>query len=277
MFTNRDKPMTKSVKWFILFVCMTLPLLVSSQPGGQQPAISMYNVSAEDIYPYVLGTVGLYLGGQVIRHNSDGPEIEDLNLLRVEDIWAFDRGAAMQYSPGIAQFSDYLLYGSFALPMISYLDRSVRKEGAAMAVMLLEAVLITDGITNMIKGSTKRYRPYNYNPEIPLTDKLSGGSRLSFVSGHTSITAAMTFLSARVLSDLHPHSKARPWIWGAAAVIPAITGYCRFRAGKHFPSDIIGGYALGMGMGLLVPRLHRSPKFTLGPTAHGVGVTMVLR
>jgi hypothetical protein len=88
--------------------------------------------------------------------------------------------------------------------------------------------------------------------------KLKRNVRTAFVSGHTSITACNTFFAAQVFSDFYPDSKWKPVIWSAAATIPAITGYLRVTAGKHFPTDVMAGYAMGTVIGILVPRLHRN-------------------
>ena len=45
-------------------------------------------------------------------------------------------------------------------------------------------------------------------------------------------------------------------MWVAAAV-PAVVAYFRIRAGKHFLTDNLVGYAVGATVGVLVPRLHR--------------------
>ncbi|MEM9023429.1 MAG: phosphatase PAP2 family protein, partial [Bacteroidota bacterium] len=39
--------------------------------------------------------------------------------------------------------------------------------------------------------------------------------------------------------------------------VPATTGLMRVLAGKHFPTDVITGYAVGGAIGFLVPHLHR--------------------
>jgi len=41
--------------------------------------------------------------------------------------------------------------------------------------------------------------------------------------------------------------------------MPAVTGYLRYEAGRHFPTDILGGYALGALTGVLIPIMHRRP------------------
>ena len=37
-----------------------------------------------------------------------------------------------------------------------------------------------------------------------------------------------------------------------------MTAYLRVRAGKHFLTDVIAGYAVGATIGILVPHLHRN-------------------
>ena len=55
-------------------------------------------------------------------------------------------------------------------------------------------------------------------------------------------------------------SKARYWIWGLAAALPASVGYLRYKAGMHFLSDNLLGYALGAGAGILIPQWHKTKK-----------------
>ena len=81
----------------------------------------------------------------------------------------------------------------------------------------------------------------------------------SFFSGHTSCVASNSFFAARVFSDYYPESKWKPVVWGAAIALPAVTGYLRVKAGKHYPSDVIAGYAVGAAVGYFVPKLHRTP------------------
>jgi membrane-associated phospholipid phosphatase len=65
-------------------------------------------------------------------------------------------------------------------------------------------------------------------------------------------------------------------VWAFAAAVPATVGYYRLKAGKHFLSDNILGYAMGAAAGILVPQLHKktnnsglSISPTLIPTLEG--------
>ena len=58
--------------------------------------------------------------------------------------------------------------------------------------------------------------------------------------------------------DFNPGSAAEPFVWGAAAVVPAAVAYYRIEAGKHFLTDNLVGYAVGATMGVVVPQLHKT-------------------
>ena len=63
---------------------------------------------------------------------------------------------------------------------------------------------------------------------------------------------------AKVISDYHPELGRKKWLVFAAAIIPpAIVGWYRIRALKHFPTDVLLGYLVGAAVGILVPELHK--------------------
>ena len=207
---------------------------------------------------YILGASFLGWGtSRFLKAQADKITVEDLPQRDPENLWSIDRGAAENYSESAGQLSAIFLYTSFLLPISHYTGLKCRKQGFVIAGMALETFFITDGITNTLKALTKRFRPFTYNPEVPIDEKLDNGARYSFVSGHSSNTAALGFFSAKVFSDLYPDSKWKPVIWTLGATLPAMTGYLRYRAGKHFPTDIISGYLLGASIGYLVPHFHK--------------------
>lgn len=203
------------------------------------------------------GSAMMWASSRYIRGRADKSTIEDLNLLDAENVWSFDRGAILNESTISGSVSDAILIGSIILPFSHYASKKARDEQFAILGMTFQAFFISDGIANILKASTKRFRPYAYNPSASITLKLSDQARYSFVSGHTSNTATLCFFSAKVFSDLYPESKWKPFVWTAAVTLPALAGYMRFKAGRHFPTDILAGYGLGAAVGYLVPHFHK--------------------
>lgn len=209
-----------------------------------------------------LPLLGIGLGGattgQLLQHKKTPLRLDDIAKLDRMNIPAFDRKAAFNWSPSAAKASDILMITGIAVPSLLLLDKDVRRNFTPIALMGLEVFSVNMALTDFSKWGFHRTRPYVYNPNAPLEPKLERDARFSYFSGHTSATAAMCFFTAKVYNDMHPHSKARPYIWATAVALPLVTGYFRFRAGKHFPTDIITGYLIGAGLGILIPHLHRN-------------------
>jgi membrane-associated phospholipid phosphatase len=177
------------------------------------------------------------------------------NLDRTQ-VPAFDRGATYNWSHGYATASDVLMYSSFAAPFTLLSAEQVRKDFGKLSLITAEVFLINIGLTNLLKQTVKRNRPYTYNPNVPEHVKLEKDARNSYFSGHTSVTASMYFMTATMYADYFPDSNWKPVVWSVSAIIPAITGIFRVKAGKHFWTDVLTGYAVGALVGILVPRLH---------------------
>ena len=229
----------------------------------------------------VLGASGLGWGAsQFLKGQADKATIEELMNLDRNDVWAIDRGAIGNSSTSAKNISNVFLMGGVALPLISMMDKRVRREAGTVIGMALETYLITDGITNIFKATTKRYRPRAYDFSIPLEKKLTNTARQSFISGHTSAVAAGSFFTAQVLTDMYPTSSWKPVIWVMAASLPALTGYMRYKGGRHFPTDILMGYGVGALTGFLIPKMHRINKdgITLNviPGAAGLALSVVV-
>ena len=133
----------------------------------------------------------------------------------------------------------------------------MRKDAFDISLIYGETLFFTVGLTIITKNTAHRIRPLVYNSNFSLEDKMTKNARFSFFSGHASVVAASSFFTAKVFSDYHPDSKWKPWVWGAAITFPAITGYLRVRAGKHFPTDVMTGYAVGALVGYFVPHIHK--------------------
>ena len=106
------------------------------------------------------------------------------------------------------------------------------------------------------QSTAKRARPFVYNPDAPLGEKQNKDARYSFFSGHTSGTACLSVVAAKIWSDYHPGSGWKPLVWSTALAWPAAVGILRVKAGKHFPTDVLVGYAVGFACGYFLPKIH---------------------
>ena len=215
-------------------------------------------------WPYIASAIGLTLTSQLLT--SPTPlTIEEINRLDKNNVNSFDRYAISKNSSSAQNVSDFLLTGVLVLPAIFISNHHTRKDLIHLIVMPAEAILINFSLTEISKRLVKRTRPLAYNPNFPLEEKLKENARVSFFSGHTSHTATLSFLIAKVMTDYHPHAKKgfKIGIWSFAAIVPATTGYLRIRAGKHFPTDTIAGFIAGGLVGILVPHFHKKRKSTI--------------
>lgn len=243
--------------FYSLALSGTLLLSSGSVAFAQQKAVSPYHTRFAVDGPIVLGEgvvsgLGLYLVQQ--KH---GLSTTDLAALNKNDVPGFDRFSAGYYSESAQTTSDFLCYGSLVVaPALLALNPAARGRYGQVAALYVETMLATDAIFTMTVGNVYRYRPYLYGAEGG--DGRGGKiATNSFFAGHTAHTATATFFAAKVFHDFNPGSRAQPFVWGAAAVIPAVVAYYRIEAGKHFLSDNIVGYALGATLGIVVPQLHK--------------------
>ncbi|MGB1247624.1 MAG: phosphatase PAP2 family protein [Chitinophagales bacterium] len=220
-------------------------------------AQSPYKLSYQADITIPTVSIGLLTTSFFLEKNRDILTIEQIERLNAQDIWAFDRGVTNNWNTTAAKASDGFLYTSIATPLLFLADKRTRQDFGKIALISTEVFMLNSGITFLTKELSKRTRPYVYNPNAPLEKKLDKGAQHSFFSGHTSTPAAMMFSSAMMYHHYFPDSKFKPLVWTIAALIPAITGYLRVRAGKHYWTDVIVGYSAGALVGVSVPLIHR--------------------
>lgn len=192
-------------------------------------------------------------------YDRDPSTVEKINSLNVHNIPRFDRWAADIYSEKAAEASDAFFYGSMPLPVLLLLDKKIRKDAGKIALLYWEAMSVTGVIYSGSSYLTSRYRPYAYNPEAPMEQRLRGGAKNSFFAGHVALVGTSTFFMAKVFSDYHPDSKIKWLPYTIASAATATTAYLRHRGGgRHFPSDILIGTALGPLAGILIPHWHKN-------------------
>lgn len=199
-------------------------------------------------------------------YDKPGITPQELSNLKKENINGFDRWAADVYHENAAKSSDIFFYAAMPLPLVLLIDKEIRKDALKVGFMYLEAMSITGVFYTGSAYIWDRFRPLTYIKDVTPGSELegdqrSGNARNSFLGGHPALVATSSFFVASVYADYHPDSKFKYVLYGVAAVATGGTAYLRHRGGKHFPSDLIVGTAVGTLSGLLVPRLHKNKAY----------------
>ena len=155
------------------------------------------------------------------------------------------------------------------------------RSGAIKFTLYAESALTTSALTEIVKQTVQRPRPCTYQPERRYREGLAcsptdDDAYLSFFSGHTATTAALsataTYMAFR--EDSEGGSRGPLTLAGGLA----LTGFVaaeRMRAGKHFPTDVLTGAAVGAAVGVLVPHLHFSARGSSSPSGGARGSAML--
>ncbi|MCX2738424.1 phosphatase PAP2 family protein [Pontibacter anaerobius] len=218
---------------------------------------SPYKTSLKVDAPIIAAGMGLSAYGLSLMQDKSGLSREEITALRKDDVNGFDRFGAGYHSDNAKKISDYPFYGSFATPFLMLLNKNVGSKAGQVVVLYVETMAVTGALFTMTNGNVERARPMVYSDEVDISDKNDANALNSFYAGHTAATASATFFAAKIFHDFNPDSGARPYVWAAAAAVPAAVGYMRLKAGKHFLSDNLLGYTLGAAAGIVVPQLHK--------------------
>ncbi len=256
-----------------LFVLTINSLLAQASLNNYSNQTSPYNSGWKYEIPYMATGFGLLSLGFILDHTNNVIPYtpEELEGLNRDDINSFDRGATYNWSVSLSNTSDILLLGAMVAPALFLAKKSTYDDFGWLALMGLEIFSINYGIKTTIKNLSNRARPYVYNTNVPMSERTSTHSMESFISGHVSTTAAMTFFVATVFTDYYPDMKTgyKIGVWSAAAIYPAVTAYIRVKSGNHFPTDVITAYAIGAFSGWFIPFLHKKKnkedKFSFTP------------
>jgi YegS/Rv2252/BmrU family lipid kinase len=124
------------------------------------------------------------------------------------------------------------------------------------AYFTVGVMVATSVATTLIKVLVDRVRPPWQNPDEFLNS-------MSFPSGHSSSIAAFGGIVVLLVSMLVRRSNVRRAAYVATLLVVLLVGADRVLLGRHYVSDVIGGYLLGVGMVLLgvaiyspLPRSH---------------------
>lgn len=169
----------------------------------------------------------------------------------------FDRVALGRWEHGSHRASDLLFGAALGLSLATGILAQHGEQPLVPVVIILETGLLSSGLTNVVKEAFRRPRPYLFDPAIPPESHKGRDDHHSFWSGHTANTAAITFATANMVQHSDASKGVKTATWISAATLPALMGALRVRSGRHFPTDVVTGYAVGALLGWAVPYIHR--------------------
>ena len=240
-------------KTYLLIACCFIAFSGFSQEKKESP----YETNFVKDGIWITSAVGLNVLGVKLIQEKDDLSLTDLNNLSKDDIWGIDRWAAGYYSEKANEDSYIPFYASFVLPIALLINENERNNAGQISVLFVETMATTGALFTITAGLVEKSRPLVYNESLDEEKRIDSDEQRSFFAGHTAATAAATFFAAKVFNDFNPDSPLKPYVWGVAAAIPASVGYLRIKAGKHFLTDNLIGYAVGAASGILIPELHK--------------------
>jgi len=164
-----------------------------------------------------------------------------------------DRWALRPVSATAATASNLVLVGvAGSAAFLSVHDRA-GAQARGNAAVLANSVAWTAATTEWLKVIVRRKRPVLYTGDATAAaaDK---ENQESLPSGHASVAfAAATTYWVLARRERLPHRTRNTIIlYAGAAGVAAL----RVAAGKHFPTDVVTGAAVGSAVGWLVPTIH---------------------
>jgi membrane-associated phospholipid phosphatase len=208
-----------------------------------RPSVDRSFVARSHAVALIVGcfTVVALLGVGVLTHFA--PQM-DLDGTVSEELYAGDNRAAslnglleVLTEPGVTLFRVLV----FLPVVLVLLFRRAFRTAAWVAI----PVLTIGPLNTLLKETFGRVRP----------DFDKGGARLtslSFPSGHSSGVATLVTIGLLLLVPLVAHRVLRHVVVGLGLLLVVLVGFTRMWLGVHFLSDVVGGWALGIGWSLLV-------------------------
>jgi membrane-associated phospholipid phosphatase len=235
----------------VLAGACTAPGALAAQQIPQSPAPVRFEVRG---WPdAVVATVGIALSSlpHVISDSVVSPcPCDPGGLPRI------DRGTVGPVAAGPARWSNITLGATLGLAGAGLLLARPGEPWEARAedlAVLGQAVLLTNGLTQVLKTVAQRPRPYVYDGS-PAGD-VSRDDVASFPSGHASNAFAAAAAYWSIQQRRGVAGRHTPEVVGLFALATATAGLW-VAAHKHFPTDVLAGAVLGTAVGWALPQLH---------------------
>ena len=158
--------------------------------------------------------------------NLDVDILKSINPRHPTSLYWRNTSNSAYYAIGAASFGT-LIYGLAS-------NNKIAKRNATETFISVGANVL---VTHLIKLSVNRTRPADKYPSEIFVNSMTHNQ--SFPSGHTSLA----FATATTLSIQYKkwYVTVPAYVWASSV------GYSRMYLGKHYPSDVLAGAAVGIG------------------------------
>jgi membrane-associated phospholipid phosphatase len=201
-----------------------------------------------------------YFGFRELDRISSFSE-KDVAALNPQSVNAFDRPVIFNNAGFFEQAqkkSDLFLNISIASPIVLALSPEVRRDWLSLITLFAVTHTVDNAIYFATAYSVRRARPLTYSPDLDMSQKTGQAKSNSFFSGHVSFSSTSTFFLVKVFTDYYDiKGIKRVLLYTGASIPPALVGYYRMQAGKHFKTDVMVGLLVGGACGIIIPELHK--------------------
>lgn len=198
-----------------------------------------------------------------------------------EDLLPWDKPFAGTWRPWAGNLSNQMsILGVAPLVFggVAWHNSSISgSEWGAQALMLYEVLALQSGVNLMVRSLQIWPRPFMLGSQGG-SERSEGQASGSFYSGHSSAAFAIAVFTGVWFDQVYPHSKKSKWVWTSALLTAGTVASLRVVAGKHYPTDVLVGAAMGSLIGWAIPTLHKqssSDSTPTNPNASGKNVAWI--
>jgi len=233
-------------------VAVLILSLVTPAAAEDEPAIIPGHAIDRPVTGGISGVaIGLGLLSQLMPIRSRDPWNSEL--------FDLDEDVRDNFAPRAMTVADVGLGLSLGAPAIYLMGTSIDDSDGDKLLLYGQTIAINALLAGTAKRLVQRPRPYTYSRD-PLAIKFAKAAGddayLSFYSGHSALSFGAAVTGAYLLGASGEGDTATSVAWGTGLAMAAVTATMQVRAGKHFPSDVVIGSAVGIAVGYLVPALH---------------------
>lgn len=231
-------------------IAVTLALLLAARPASAQTVpVELYRVSWWDAASVSAG-IALTIAPGALGLPEGGPSCAPCDPATLPGI---DRWAVRPVSTPADVGSDIALLAVAGGAALAGLRSLPAEQWHGNFAVFANTATWTYATTEWSKVVIRRKRPVLYTEDAAAAAELRN-SQMSMPSGHTALAfaAATSYFVMAGRQHLAHRTRNAALLYAGAVAVASL----RVAAGKHFPTDVIAGAALGSAIGWLVPTIH---------------------